>query len=84
MMDPRDMPTAGDYAWQEATNARNIAEGAAKADVTSRAELEKQVFVLRGQVAFLTEFLTPLLRGKTAHLTESDWKTLEQIKENIW
>jgi hypothetical protein len=84
MMDPRDMPTAGDYAWSEARNARAIAEGSAKKDAASREELEAQVFVLRGQVAFLADHVVDLLTRTGAYVPPEDKKTLRQIGENAW
>lgn len=84
MMDPRDMPTSGDYAWASASNAEKIAEGAAKANAASREELEKQVFVLRGQVSFLAYYVQDLLHRTGAYVGPVDKKTLAQIEENVW
>lgn len=83
MMDPRDMPTAGDYAWQEARNAQAYAEGAAQEDAASREELERQIIVLRGQVAFLTGHVIEVLKGSAVYRS-SDMELLEKIKENNW
>lgn len=85
MMDTRDMPIAGDYAWQEAANARKIAEGSAEADAASRAELERQVFVLRGQVAFLSEHLLDLAeKVMPLNYKGESVRMLMKIKENNW
>ena len=84
MMNPRDMPTAGDYALREAEVARQVAEGSAKADAASREELEKQVFVLRGQVSFLAYYVQDLLHRTGAYIGPVDKKTLAQIEENAW
>ena len=80
-----DMPTAGDYAWASARNAENIAKGAAEADASSRAELERQITVLRGQVAFLAEHLIDVVNESgTLYVYGSDMEMLKKIKENNW
>jgi hypothetical protein len=79
-----DMPTAGDYAVQEARNARAYAEGAAREDAASRAELERQIIVLRGQVAFLTGYVIDLVKGSGEWYLSNDMDMLEKIKENNW
>lgn len=88
MMDPRDMPTAGDYAQATAQQALNTARANGSADAASRAELEKQVFVLRGQVAFLADHVIDLLKGSGKDsgmwYAESEMETLNTIKENNW
>lgn len=78
------MPTAGDYAWTAAQQAQRTAEGNAHRDAASRAELERQIIVLRGQVAFLTGHLIDLVKGSGEWYLSSDMELLEKIKENNW
>ncbi len=83
-MDARDMPTAADYAYAEAYGAEQAEKKRARDAAKSREELEKQIVVLRGQVAFLTGFVIDLVRGSGEWYISNDMDMLEKIKENDW
>lgn len=76
MESPDCLPTAADYAREDARAALRVAEG----NASKRLELEDQIRLLRGQVGFLAWFVGELLTGEV-WATESDLKLLEQIKE---
>lgn len=74
MMDPRDFPTAADYAWAEARAAKQAAEG----NSLKRLELEEQVVILRGQVGFLAGMIRNMNRS-LARPAPEDMQMLERI-----
>lgn len=76
MESPDSMPTAADFAREDARSARLAAEG----NAAKRLELEKQVVMMKGQIGFLAWFVGELLTGEV-WVSESDMKLLEQIKE---
>ncbi len=82
MMDPKDMPTAGDYAYEEAYGAEQAEKKRARDAAKSREELEKQIVVLRGQVAFLAGYLSRQFWDDGQ--TMEDVVSLEKIKDNNW
>lgn len=83
-MDARDMPTAGDYAYQQAYGAEQAEKKRARDAVKSREELEKQIVVLRGQVAFLAGFVSELADRNDMWISIDDIGLMEKIKENNW
>lgn len=84
MMDRRDMPTAKDYSYQEAYGAEQAEKARAREAAKSREELDREITVLRGQVAFLSGFVIDLVKGSGEWYLSSDMEMLEKIKENNW
>lgn len=83
-MDARDMPTAADYAYQEAYGADQAEKKRARDVAKSREDLEKQIVVLRGQVAFLAGFVSELVNRTEMWSSIDDIRLMEKIKENDW
>jgi CHASE1-domain containing sensor protein len=73
---PDCLPTAGDYAREDARAALLTAQG----NAAKKLELEQEIVLLKGQVGFLAWFVGELLTGEV-WASESDLKLLEQIKQ---
>lgn len=77
MESPDSLPTAADFAREDARAARLLAED----NAAKKLGLEQEIVMLKGQVGFLAGFVYALLDGSRVWCTESDLKLLEQIKQ---